>query len=69
LQTPIDFSLGAELSLGIAKVTAQTKESPKLRNQLRDYLEPRTSNILKSINDELLIPANRETEATWEKKD
>ena len=57
LQTPIDFSLGAELSLGIAKVTAQTKESPKLRNQLRDYLEPRTSNILKSINDELLIPA------------
>ncbi|MFB8792574.1 MAG: AAA family ATPase [Potamolinea sp.] len=51
LQTPIDLSLEAELSLGIAKVTAQTKDSPKLRNQLRQYLEPRTNGILEAINE------------------
>jgi hypothetical protein len=57
LQTPIELGLEAELSLGIGKVTAKAKESPKVRNQLRDYLETRTSNILKSINEELLAPA------------
>lgn len=51
LQTPIDLSVEAELSLGIAKVTAQTKDSPKLRNQLRQYLEPRTNGILEAINE------------------
>jgi hypothetical protein len=51
LQTPIDLSMEAELSLGIAKVTAQTKDSPKLRNQLRQYLEPRTNEILEAINE------------------
>ncbi len=54
LQTPIDFSAQAELSLGIAKITAKTKDSPQLRTQLRQYLEPRTSSILQAINDELL---------------
>jgi hypothetical protein len=59
LQTPIDLTLGAELSLGIGKLTAQTKDSPKLRGQLRQYLEPRTNGILEAIN-ELLERATQE---------
>jgi AAA ATPase domain len=56
LQTPIEFSTeaGFSLPMGIGKVTAKTKESPKLRSQLRQYLEPRTSNILEAINNEVL---------------
>ncbi len=57
LQTPLDLSAEAELSVGIAKITAKTKDSPKLRGQLRQYLEPRTNSILESINKELLKPA------------
>lgn len=55
LQTPIE-SINTELSLplGIGKITAKTKESPRLRSQLRQYLEPRTSNILEAINKEVL---------------
>ncbi|MDJ0557149.1 MAG: ATP-binding protein, partial [Microcoleaceae cyanobacterium MO_207.B10] len=60
LQTPIQLSGEAELSIGIGKITAKTKDSPKLRSQLRQYLEPRTSNILESINQELLERANAE---------
>ena len=60
LQTSIDLSAEAELSVGIAKITAKTKDSPKLRSQLRQYLEPRTSTILESINEELLGRANEE---------
>src|SRR4028119_774663 len=40
LQTPIDIEAEAELSIGIGKITAKTKESPKLRRRLREYLEP-----------------------------
>ncbi len=57
LQTPLDIGVEAELSVGIAKITAKTKDSPKLRGQLRQYLEPRTNGILESINQELLKPA------------
>ncbi|MGJ5673352.1 MAG: P-loop NTPase fold protein [Nostochopsis sp.] len=57
LQTPIDLSAEAELSLGIAKISAKTKDSPQLRNQLRQYLEPRTNSILQAINEELLDKA------------
>lgn len=60
LQTSIDVNAEAELSVGIAKITAKTKDSPKLRSQLRQYLEPRTSTILESINEELLGRANEE---------
>jgi hypothetical protein len=60
LQTPIDLGVEAELSVGIAKITAKTKESPQVRRRLRDYLEPRTENILLSINQELLERANKE---------
>ena len=54
LQTPIEFEAEAELSVGIGKITAKTKESPKLRRHLREYLEPRTAGILESINKEIL---------------
>ncbi|MCF2148213.1 KAP family NTPase [Desmonostoc muscorum LEGE 12446] len=57
LQTPLDIGVEAELSVGIGKITAKTKDSPKLRGQLRQYLEPRTNGILESINKELLKPA------------
>ncbi|MEH2315912.1 P-loop NTPase fold protein [Nostoc sp.] len=57
LQPPLDIGVQAELSVGIAKITAKTKDSPKLRGQLRQYLEPRTNGILESINKELLKPA------------
>lgn len=56
LQTPIEFSAeaGFSLPMGIGKITAKTKDSPKLRGQLRQYLEPRTSGILEAINKEVL---------------
>lgn len=57
LQTPVDLNLEAAFSLLIGKITARTKESPQLRKQLRQYLEPRTSIILESINTEFLRPA------------
>ncbi|MBN3946701.1 MAG: AAA family ATPase [Nostoc sp. NMS7] len=67
LQTPIDIGVEAELSVGIAKITAKTKESPQLRRRLRDYLEPRTANILQSINQELLERATKELKARGKK--
>lgn len=63
LQTPIELEVGAELSVGIAKITAKTKESSQLRRRLRDYLEPQTESILKSINTELLERATKELQA------
>ena len=56
LQTPIELDLEAELSVGIGKVTAKTKESPGLRKQLRQYLEPRTNNLLEFCNNLFLHP-------------
>ena len=60
LQTPIELSGEAELSVGIAKITAKTKESPQLRDQLRQHLEPRTQSILSAINEEVLGKGNEE---------
>ncbi|MBE9004624.1 AAA family ATPase [Fortiea sp. LEGE XX443] len=57
LQSPIELSGQAELSLGIAKITAKTKDSAQVRNQLRQYLEPRTNSILQAINEEVLEKA------------
>ena len=57
LQTPVEISTSAQISLGIAQITAQTKQSPKLRDKLRGYLEPRTKGILEAINEELIEPA------------
>ncbi|MGF1459769.1 MAG: ATP-binding protein [Leptolyngbyaceae cyanobacterium] len=55
LQMPIEIT-DVSLSVGIAEITAQSKESTNLRNQLHQYLEPRTRNILDAINSELLTP-------------
>mgnify|MGYP001801643690 CR=1 FL=1 len=56
LQSPIDLSYENEFALpmGLGKIAAQTKESPKLRSRLRQYLEPRTSNILEVLNKDVL---------------
>ncbi|MGB7440777.1 MAG: ATP-binding protein [Coleofasciculaceae cyanobacterium] len=59
LKTPIDLEGEAELSFGIGKITAKAKESPQLRSQLRQYLEPKTESLLKAINRELLEPAEK----------
>lgn len=45
------------LAMGIGNITAKTKDSPDLRSLLRQYLEPRTNNILEAINKELLEPS------------
>ncbi len=56
-----DISASSEgelsLALGIGKITMKTKNSPKLREQLRQYLEPRTDKLLEQINQELIKPA------------
>lgn len=67
MQTPIDLEVSAELSVGIAKIAAKTKESHQLRRRLRDYLEPRTEGILQSINTELLDPARNLLKARGKK--
>ncbi|NER96890.1 MAG: AAA family ATPase [Symploca sp. SIO1B1] len=59
LQTPINLEGKAELSFGIGKITAKVKESPQARSQLRQYLEPKTESLLKTINQELLEPAEK----------
>jgi hypothetical protein len=66
LQTPLELK-EVELSLQIAKITAKTKDSPKLRSKLRQYLEPRTNNILESINQEVLQRATEELKAKGKK--
>lgn len=60
LNTPIDLGVEAELSLGIGKLTAQSRDNPKVRDQIRDYLEPRTNSILDAINQELFAKAREE---------
>ncbi|NEP36106.1 MULTISPECIES: ATP-binding protein [unclassified Moorena] len=45
------------LSVGIGKITTRAKNSPTLRNRLRDYIEPRTKTIIDVINTELIEPA------------
>ncbi|NEP20745.1 P-loop NTPase fold protein [Moorena sp. SIO3I6] len=57
LQTPIEFSTEAEFSVGIAKITARSKDSPQQRQLLRQHLEPRTQSILNAINEEILQSA------------
>lgn len=56
LRMPVEIS-DVSLSVGIATITTQSKDSADLRSQLHQYLEPRTKNILDAINNELLSPA------------
>ncbi|MEM8639545.1 MAG: ATP-binding protein [Cyanobacteria bacterium P01_G01_bin.54] len=60
LQTPIDLDAEAELSVGIARITARTKDNPRLREQLKQSLEPRTEGLLRAINEEIIERANLE---------
>jgi hypothetical protein len=60
LQTPVIPEFEFSLPMGIGKVTAKTKDSPKLRSQLRQYLEPRTSGILDAINQQILETAKQQ---------
>lgn len=60
LTTPIDLGMEAELSLGIGKLTAQSRDNPRVRDQIRDYLEPRTNSILEAINKDLFGKARAE---------
>lgn len=60
LRTPIDLDVTAELSVGIGKITAKTKDVPTLRRQLREYLEPRVNGILGALNQDLLEPARKQ---------
>lgn len=66
LKTPIEFS-EVSFSAGIAKITAQTKDSPRVRSRLRQYLEPRTNGILESINQEVLGQATQKLKARGKK--
>jgi len=60
LQTKLDLSANFKLSVGIAEITAQAKNSPSLRRQMRERLESRTNSIINSINKELLAPAKKQ---------
>lgn len=60
LPNSLEWSDSPDFDLGISKITAQSKESPKLRSQLRQYLEPRTSGILTSINEDIINPATQQ---------
>ncbi|MBD2185152.1 AAA family ATPase [Planktothrix sp. FACHB-1355] len=67
MKTPIDLSWTSEFSTPIGKITAKTKDNPSVRKELRQYLEPRTDNILESINDELLKSADEKLKQAGKK--
>jgi hypothetical protein len=60
LKSSVDLSKSFKMSAGLAALTAQTKNSPSLRRQMRERLESRTNNIINSINGELLRPAKEQ---------
>ena len=59
LRSPVEVS-DVSFSVGIASITAKAKESPEMRSQLRQYLEPRTKSIIDAINEEILDVANQQ---------
>ncbi|MEL6353367.1 MAG: ATP-binding protein [Cyanobacteria bacterium J06627_28] len=66
LRSPMDLG-EVSFSVGIAAITAKAKESPEMRSQLRQYLEPRTKSIIDAINDEILTAATAELKARGKK--
>ncbi|MGB3670580.1 MAG: ATP-binding protein [Phormidesmis sp.] len=57
LRSPMDLG-DVSFSVGVATITARAKESPEMRSQLRQYLEPRTKSIIDAINEEILEVAS-----------
>lgn len=57
LPNSLELVSGLEFDLLVGQITSHAKASPRLRTQLRQYLEPRTSGILNSINTEIINPA------------
>ncbi|BAZ33709.1 hypothetical protein NIES4074_62230 (plasmid) [Cylindrospermum sp. NIES-4074] len=45
------------LSLGIGEITTKTKNNPKLREKLNQFLAPQKTSLLQAINQELIEPA------------
>jgi len=66
LRSPLEIS-DVSFSVGIAAITARAKESPEMRSQLRQYLEPRTKGIIDAINGEILDAANEQLKAQGKK--
>ncbi|MEO1445818.1 MAG: ATP-binding protein [Cyanobacteria bacterium J06635_11] len=66
LRSPIEIS-DVSFTVGIAAITARAKESPEMRSQLRQYLEPRTKSIIDAINQEILGAANEQLKAQGKK--
>ncbi len=66
LTTPIELS-DVKFSVCIATITSQGKASPKQRDKLRGYLEPRTNGIIEAINQEVLEPAIKKLKQTRKK--
>ncbi|MGB7085451.1 MAG: ATP-binding protein [Phormidesmis sp.] len=66
LRSPLEIS-NVSFSVGIAAITARAKESPEMRSQLRQYLEPRTKSIIDAINEEILGEANRQLQVQGKK--
>ena len=66
LRSPMEIS-DVSFSVGIAAITARAKESPEMRSQLRQYLEPRTKSIIDAINEEILGVANEQLKAQGKK--
>ncbi|MFW9265479.1 P-loop NTPase fold protein, partial [Nostoc sp. CALU 546] len=60
LNAPLELSAEFSIPGNIAKITAKTKENPQKRDQLREFLESRTSSIVEYINEEVLAKANQE---------
>lgn len=66
LRSPLEIS-DVSFSVGIAAITARAKESPEMRSQLRQYLEPRTKGIIDAVNSEILDAANEQLRAQGKK--
>ncbi|MEM9087930.1 MAG: ATP-binding protein [Cyanobacteria bacterium P01_F01_bin.53] len=66
LRSPIEIG-DVSFTVGIAAITARAKESPEMRSQLRQYLEPRTKSIIDAINQEILGAANEQLKAQGKK--
>ncbi len=52
-----DAGKGVSVSSAFGALTVKTKDSPDLRRRLRQHLEPRTNDLIRAINEELLEPA------------